>query len=185
MGKRLGLALVYALAACGSGDGTDSSANGAGNVAESPNKVETTGKRPVPIAQVPADVLAAAAAARAGFTPKEAESETRDGRDYFDIGGTLADGSEIEFDIMNEGGRWRVVESQRDIAFAAVPAGVRDAVKAADATFAPGRVIESTQQDGVVIYELYGPAGGDPQGRKVEVKWDGGKAEILTREWAH
>ena len=56
------------------------------------------------------------AAAQPGFTPAEAESETRDGRRYFDIGGKLADGSEVEFDIMEEGGRWRVVETQRDIA---------------------------------------------------------------------
>lgn len=178
MRKTLCLALVYALVACGSGE--DSKGGG-----ESPEKAETSGKQEVPVAEVPAEVLAAAAAARPGFTPKEAESETREGRRYFDVGGTLADGGEVEFDIMEEGGSWRVVETQRDIAFDAAPAGVRDAVKAADAAFAPGRIIESTQADGLVIYELYGPAGGDPQGRKVEVKWDGRKAEILTKEWAH
>ena len=46
-------------------------------------------------------------------------------------------------------------------------------------------MIESVQQDGLVIYELFGPQGGDPQGRKVEIKWDGSRAEVLAREWAH
>ena len=50
----------------------------------------------------------------------------------------------------------------------------------------PARVIESRQKDGVVIYELFGPppqAGGEP--RKIEIKYDGSKAELLTEEWAH
>ena len=83
---------------------------------------------------------------------------------------------------MEEGGKWRVVETQRDIAFAAAPEPVRAAHKAG---FTPNRVIESTQADGLVIYELFGEAGGDPQGRKVEIKWDGRKAELLDKEWAH
>ena len=149
------------------------------------NQVATSGKEDVPLAQVPAEVLAAAQAARPGFTPAEAERETRDGRHYFDIGGTLPDGSEVEFDIIEEGGRWRVVETQRDIAFASAPAPVRQAAAVHDAGFAPTRVIESVQQDGLVIYELFGPQGGDPQGRKLEVKWDGTRAEVLAQEWAH
>lgn len=155
------------------------------NLQETTNQVVTTGKEDVPLAQVPAEVLAAAQAARPGFTPAEAERETRDGRHYFDIGGTLTDGSEVEFDIMEEGGRWRVVETQRDIALAAAPPPVRQAAAARDADFAPTRVIESVQQDGLVIYELFGPQGADPQGRKLEIKWDGTRAEVLTREWAH
>lgn len=152
---------------------------------EPAKQVEASGKSKVAITEVPGDVMAAANAAGPGFTAKEAEQETRDGRRYFDIEGVLADGSEIEFDIMESEGRWQVVETQRDIAFDIAPAPVRNAVKAQDARFAPGRVIESTQNDGVVIYELYGPKGGDPQGQKVEVKWNGREAEILTEEWAH
>ena len=138
--------------------------------------VATSGKTEVPLGQVPPAVLAAAAAAQPGFTPSEAEAETRDGRRYFDVGGRLADGSEVEFDIMEEGGRWRVVETQRDIELAAAPAGVRE--KAGD--YPATRVIESRQADGLVIYELY-----DAQKRKLEIKWDGKAAEVLTREWAH
>ena len=86
---------------------------------------------------------------------------------------------------MEEGGQWRVVETQRDIALSAAPEQVRETARKADVSFEPTRVIESRQQDGLIIYELYGPAGGDPQGRKVEIKWDGRTASVLTSEWAH
>lgn len=147
--------------------------------------VTTSGKRDVPVADVPAEVLAAANAERDGLTVREAEAETRDGRSYYDIGGTLSDGTEIEFDIVQEGGQWRVVETQRDIGLAETPRPVREALAGHDAAFAPTRIIESVQADGVVIYELYGAEGSDPQGRKVEVKWDGESAELLTQEWKH
>ena len=152
---------------------------------ESSGKVETSGKIDVPIAEVPAEVMAAAQASRPGFVAAEAEAETRDGRRYYDIGGKLPDGTEVEFDIMEENGRWAVVETQRDVALASAPEPVRSAAAAHDAKFVPTRVIESVQNDGVTIYELYGAANGNPQGKKVEIKLDGGKAEVLTKEWAH
>jgi hypothetical protein len=160
---------AYALTACG-----QPSPTGQGDSAS--NKVATSGKRDVPLAEVPAEVLAAAAAAQPGFTPAEAEAETRDGRDYFDIGGKLADGSEIEFDIVRQDARWQVVETQRDIALGDAPQPVRSAA----GEFPAGRVIESRQNDGLVIYELY-----DARQRKLEIKWDGKSAERLTAEWAH
>jgi len=160
---------LYGLAAC-------NPAAAPGQNESTPATVATSGKTDVPLGEVPKAVLAAAAAAQPGFTPAEAEAETRDGRHYFDIGGKLADGSEVEFDIMEDGGRWRVVETQRDIRLAAAP----EAVRKAAGTFPAGRVIESRQADNVVIYELY-----DAQQRKLEIKWDGKSAEALTKEWAH
>ena len=179
------LMLIPALAACG---GPAEPAPDDAPVDRAPsadNRVAASGKEDVPLAQVPAEVIAAAQGARAGFTPAEAERETREGRLYYDVGGTLADGTEVEFDIMEENGSWRVVETQRDVAFANVPAAVREAAAAHDATLAPTRVIESVQADGLVIYELYAAQGGDPQGRKIELRWDGSRAEVLAREWAH
>jgi hypothetical protein len=172
------VAALAALAGCGGETGTDT--------AQTPgNTVETSGKTDVAIADVPSEVLAAARTARPGFAPAEAQSETREGRRYFDVGGKLPGGSEIEFDIMEEGGRWRVVEMQRDIALSEAPAPVRAAAAEHEAAFTPARIIESDQTDGIVIYELFGPEGGEPQGRKVEIKWDGSKAQVLTTEWAH
>ena len=86
---------------------------------------------------------------------------------------------------MEKGGRWRVVETQRDISFGGAPQAVRNAARAHDASLEPTRVIESRQEDGPLIYELYAPAGGDPRGRKVEIKWDGRQASVLTGEWVH
>lgn len=153
----------------------------AGNdaVAASSNAVATSGKTPVALADLPAPVLAAAGAARPGFVPAEAAAELREGRRYFDVEGRLPDGSEIEFDIMEENGAWRVVETQRDIAFAAAPAPVQAAARAHHTALVPTRVIESVQADGLVIYEIY------QDRRKIEVKWDGRAAELLAREWAH
>jgi hypothetical protein len=177
---------LFSLGACGAAGQDGNVATSNENAAAAAKTVATSGKSDVALADVPADVLAAARAARPGFTPAEAEAETREGRRYFDIEGTLADGSEIEFDILEEGGRWRVVEIQRDMDLAAAPALVRQAAAAHDAGFTPTRVIESTQTDGgLVIYELFGPKGSDPQGRKIEIKWDGRKAELLKQEWAH
>ncbi len=177
MRKLLLLSASIAVGAC--------TAEPAANEAAEDATVQTTGKQETAVGDVPADVIAAARQRVPDMKIGAAEAETREGRRYFDIGGTLADGSEIELDIMEEGGRWRVVETQRDIAFAAAPGPVREAARAQDAAFAPTRVIESTQEDGLVIYELYGPAGGDPQRSKVEVKWDGREASVLTQEWAH
>lgn len=173
--------LSLACAACACSPTDEANREGGASAADA-GRVATSGKEDVPIAEVPAQVLAAARAARPGFTATEAEAETRDERSYFDVGGTLPDGSEVEFDIMQEGGTWRVVETQRDIAYTDVPEAVRAAHVAG---FTPGRVIESTQADGLVIYELFGEAGGDPEGRKVEIKWDGQRAELLEEEWAH
>lgn len=182
-----GLAAAAATTGCTPAGDEKSTANAQASVnrQETAKQVVTSGKEDVPLPQVPSEVLDAAQAARPGFTPAEAKRETRDGRQYFDIGGTLADGTEVEFDIMADGGRWRVVETQRDMDFSAVPALVRQAAATHDAGFAPTRIIESVQQDGLVIYEHFGPQGSDPQGRKLEIKWDGGRAEVLTREWAH
>ena len=147
--------------------------------------VTTSGKSEVAIADIPPAVLAAVKQAQPDLSVSSAEAEMRDGRSYFDIGGTLADGSEIEFDVMKDGEGWRVVETQRDIAFGAAPEPVRSALQAHDAAFKPTRIIESRQEDGVVIFEFFAVKGSDPQGRKAEVKWEGGKASILDEEWAH
>lgn len=182
---RIGIATLLAagLASCGqpgAGGNEQAEANKQASApAPASNRVAASGKVEVALADVPAPVLAAARSARPGFVPAEAESETRDGRLYYDVEGRMPDGSQIEFDIMEEGGRWRVVETQRDIAFAAAPEPVRAAALAHDSALAPTRVIESVQADGLVIFELY-------QGeRKIEVKWDGRRAEVLAREWAH
>lgn len=128
---------------------------------------------------VPADVAAAVKKAMPQMTISEAELKERDGRRYYDVEGTLPDGSEIELDMLQTSQGWEVVEIQRDIAWASAPAPVRAAAGRAE----PVRVIESRQTDGTVIYELF--AQGQPKDPALEVKWRDGKAELLTSRWPH
>lgn len=178
--------LVGALALLAACDGAADTVRPAPEeAANASGTVETTGKIETPLGDVPEPVLAAAKAAQPTMTVTAAEAEVRDGRNYFDIEGRLPDGAEIELDLMEDAGTWRVVETQRDIGFAEAPEAVRAAFTEAGAGFTPVRVIESRQNDGLIIYELFGPSDGGSDGTKVEVKYDGRNAEVLTEEWAH
>ena len=152
---------------------------------EQAGTVQSSGKVGTALGDVPPEVIAAAMASQPDLRLESAEAETRDGRRYFDLAGTKPDGSEVELDIVQEDGRWRVVEIQRDVKFTTVPEPVQKAAHQADPSISPSRVIESKQEDGVIIYEIYSPQGGDAQGRKLEVRWDGSQASVLTQEWAH
>lgn len=146
--------------------------------------VQTTGKEATALDSVPAEVLAAARAARPDLSVSEAEHEVRDGRDYYDVAGLLPDGSEMELDMTQVDGVWTVVEFQRDIGMEALPATVAEALAGVRPDWLPERIIESEQADGIVIYEFFGTSA-DAQPLKVEVKWDGTSAEVLQDEWLH
>jgi hypothetical protein len=146
--------------------------------------IVTTGKIDTGLEAVPDGVLRAAREARPELKPGSAEYERRDGREYYDLEGTLPDGSELELDITLADGAWTVVEVQRDIALKQVPGGARQALETERPDWRPHRIIESDQGDGLVIYEFFGPG---PAGEelKVEVKWNDGEAEVLRDEWIH
>lgn len=147
-------------------------------------KVEATGKQPTSLDSIPVEVLAVARAARPDLDITQGEYELRDGREYYDVGGLLPDGSELELDMTLVDGVWTVVEVQRDIDLERVPDNVRAALTNELPGWEPNRIIESDQGDGVVIYEFFGP-GTDANMRKVEVKLEAGDAELLTDEWTH
>lgn len=139
---------------------------------------------PVAAAEVPADAAAAALAALPGFTITDAERKERDGRVYYDVGGTRSDGAPVELDLLQTEQGWRVVEIQRDVAWAEAPGNVRAAAQAAPNAFTPVRVIESTQaESGAVIYELF--AEGRPEAPSMEVRLVNGSAEIMTAANPH
>lgn len=148
-----------------------------------PGRVAATGKQAQDLASVPAEVLAAATAARPNLQVTAVEHEQREGNDYYDVAGLL-DGAEVELDITRVDGRWTVVEVQRDITAEQVPAPVAAALASAHPAFKANRIIESDQGDGIVIYEFFGP-GKDGQDSKVEVKSEGSQAEVLASEWIH
>ena len=107
-----------------------------------------------------------------------------DGNEYYDVGGTMPDGSELELDITRIDGVWTVVETQRDIEMWAAPDPVADALRGKAPSWNPERIIESDQGNGVVIYEFLGE---DDVGEetKIEVKYERGRAEVLVDEWLH
>lgn len=134
-------------------------------------------------AELPAEVSSLVESAVPGIQIAAAERKERDGRVYYDVEGTRADGSEVELDVLNEAGQYKVVEIQRDIAWSDAPEAARVAAASTSTPFEPERVIESTQTDGAVIYELFAP--GAPQRPALEIRVAAGKAEVLKEEWPH
>jgi len=133
---------------------------------------------------LPAEVRAAVARARADLTVLEAELKEREGRRYYDVEGRLPDGSDLELDLLETPQGWRVVEIQRDIVWSATPDPVRAAAATARAGFRPVRVIESRQADGsAVIYELF--ADSQPTTPALEVRVEDGRTEVLKEVWPH
>jgi len=118
-----------------------------------------------------------------GMVIGDVERKEREGRIYLDVEGKRPDGSEVELDVLQEGVGWRLVEVQRDIAWDKAPGPVAAAARAAPGTFTPERVIESTQTDGTVIYELFAPGRTDEPAMEIRVR--DGKAEVLGERWQH
>lgn len=101
-----------------------------------------------------------------------------DGAGEYEVTGTL-NGQDYEFDLMGSEAGWRVVEIQRDIAWADAPAPVRAAAGGAPNAFEPARVIESRQTaDGSVVYELFAP-GAAPGAPTMEVRFMDGEAAVM------
>jgi hypothetical protein len=134
-------------------------------------------------ADLPPEVTATVLKTIPGMTISEAKRKERDGRVYYDVEGKRPDGSDVELDLLQDGEAYKVVEIQRDIAWAEAPADVRAAAEASAKAVAPVRVIESKESDGSVIYELF--ADGKPVKPSLEVRVKDGKAEVLTEEWPH
>lgn len=180
----LGPALVLgaALAACSpTAESGNNAAADNGVLAAGPETVISN----VAATELPAGLAALVEATVPGMTVTEAERKEREGRIYYDVEGTKADGSEIEIDVLQGAdGKLSAVEVQRDIDWATAPEQVRAAAAAKKDAFTPERVIESRQvEGGETIYELFAP--GKPKEPAMEVRWQNGKAEVLGERWAH
>ena len=124
----------------------------------------------------PNGIVAAVLARVPDMKIAEAERKARGGMVFYDVEGIRGDGSAVELDLIEEKGAYRVVEMQRDIAWADAPAPVRAVAKAAPDAFEPARVIESLQEDGTTVYELFAP--GRPAEPAAEIDWKDGKAAL-------
>lgn len=132
---------------------------------------------------LPPELLSLVTNAVPGMQIEGVERKEREGRVYYDVEGKRADGSEVELDLLQEGEGYKIVEIQRDIPWAEAPEAAREAAATSEKAFDPVRVIESTQTDGAVIYELF--AEGKPEKPSLEVRVVDGKAEVLQEEWMH
>lgn len=141
-------------------------------------------KSAVAIADVPASVMAVAKARRPDLTFQRAEHVLRNNTEYFDIEGVNPKGQEVELDMILEGGVWRVVEIQRDVDWGDVPAAVQQALTEKQPGVSPDRIIESDQDNGMIIYEFF-TRDADGKEEKYEVALKDGAARYLTEEWAH
>lgn len=138
----------------------------------------------IDLAELPAGIAETAEAKIPGMNIAEVVRKERDGKIFYDVEGTRPDGSEVELDMLDNDGVYTVVEVQRDIAWAAVPELAKNAYAATPKDmFTPVRVIESTQNDGTIIYELFKP--GTPEAPSAEISVKDGKAEMLTERWKY
>lgn len=133
------------------------------------------------VVDIPDAVRSAALAKIPGMVISEAERKERDGMVFYDVEGQRPDGSDVELDMLEEDGAYVVVEVQRDIDWTEVPEDARAA--APSGLFTPVRVIESVQQDGTVIYELF--QDGNPNEPSAEIAVKDGKAEMLIERWKY
>lgn len=131
---------------------------------------------------LPGPVQAAVLESMPDMTILEVLRKERGDRVYFDVEGERADGSEIELDVLFADGTAKVVEIQRDLPWSAVPEAVQSAAMTAGAA-EPVRIIESTQTDGSIIYELF--ADGMPKDPAMEVRVRDGEVEVLAERWPH
>jgi len=132
---------------------------------------------------LPAAVVSVVLASSPGLTVTGAERKEREGRVYFDVAGTRPDGAEIELDVQQIADGYSVVEIQRDMTFDQMPPAVQAAAERATGGVAPARIIESVQQDGAAIFELF--AAGQPLEPAIEVRWSNEQATLLTERWPH
>ena len=170
-------AAMLLLAACGKAEAPaapENTAPGSSVLADGPAAEISA----VAAADLPPAVRDAVLARVPGMKIAEAERKKRGGKIFYDVEGTRTDGSEVELDLIEEAGAWRIVEMQRDIAWTDAPAPVRAVVAAAADAFTPARVIESTQNDGTIVYELFAPGKADEPA--AEVNWKDGKAMLRT-----
>lgn len=170
--------LVASLSAC-STDTTDA------NRVE-PNKIGSTlhSKKHVDVEQIPVSALQAISSVYPDFVPEVAEKEFKHGKVYLDVEGDLS-GSEIEFDMLQQGESWQIVEVQRDLVWEELPALVKEELSSNAPDFDAKRIIESIQHGtAITIYEFYSKDSQGVESRK-EVKLEKGIARLLQEEWQH
>jgi len=151
--------------------------------AEAP-RASATEVTEIALIDVPESVTSLVMAEREGFEMEEVLKKVRDGRTYYDVEGELPSGDEIEFDVLMTSTGPEIVEIQRDILWGEVPRDARIIVEANNTDkLEVARVIESTQTDASIIYEVF--VEGHKREPRFEVQAKAGKFKMLTSRWKH
>ena len=138
----------------------------------------------VALSDVPQAVKDVVTAARGDFQMAEVLKKVRDGRVYYDVEGEVSGGVEIEFDVLMTEQGPKIVEIQRDLAWADVPLSARHVVDEANKdTLEIVRIIESLQTDQSIIYEVF--VAGQSDGPRFEVQAKDGQVKLLPERWKH
>ncbi len=141
-------------------------------------------KEKISISEIPEGVISTVKEARPEMKILAAEKEFKNGIVYYDVEGLDKNGKEIELDLAAQGEQWVVVEVQRDLVYNDVPKIIRSTLEKSVPGITPGRIIESDQGNDIVIYEFYTSTKQDGE-KKYEVKFEGGEAKLLKKEWKH
>lgn len=133
---------------------------------------------------MPQDIQDLVKAAKPDFQISEVLKKVRDGRTYYDVEGELANGDEIEFDVLMSTKGPQIVEIQRDLKWESVPSNVQlEAIRANTDSHEITRIIESVQTDDAVIYEIF--VAGTPSDPRFEIWTKNGEIKLLPMRWKH
>lgn len=166
--------LVFGLSACGN--------NSVENDSES--RVSADLITEIALADVPSSVSDLVMQANPNFVMTEVLKKERGERTYYDVEGELPNGDEIEFDVLMGASGPEIVEIQRDMDWENVPQAGRVLVDAANEDAAEiSRVIESTQTDGAIIYEVF--IEGYSSDPRFEIYSKEGEFKLLSTRWEH
>ena len=116
---------------------------------------------------------------------QEVEKKYKHDHVYLDVEGKDANGNEIEFDMLQDGERWQIVEVQRDMTLEDLPFAVKTLIKKQENSDQVRRIIESKQYGtDITIYEFYLVAENGTESRK-EIKSENDEVVLLDEEWKH
>ena len=142
-------------------------------------------KEAISIDAVPASALTAIKSVAPNFAIQEVEKEYKHDNVYLDVEGEDANSNEIEFDMLQDGEQWKIVEVQRDLTMEDLPSTVKTLIKNQENSDQVRRIIESKQYGtDITIYEFYLVAENGTESRK-EIKSENGEVVLLDEEWKH
>lgn len=136
------------------------------------------------LSEVPVEASMAVLELQPDFKLVAAEKEFKHGDTYIDLEGTRGNGIEVEFDLLQQGEKWVVVERQRDISLIECPVAVVNTLRKGAPGFEPVRIMESDQLNGIIIYDFFAEFE-DGNVLQQEVKYEDGQASLLQEEWRH